>query len=140
MSNVSPLATDCPSWCATDHDREVSIRGNRDAVHRGVQTATDIRNPEVVPAHGMPHGSDVIDVRAWQSGVNGLPEIVFITNRGMPFVSLAVVPGDCPIGEPSEEGVAALVEVLADATPDAHRKIAAAIRAAAAVIARGRDD
>lgn len=140
MSSVPPLATGCPSWCATDHNREVSIRGRRDAVHRGVQTATDIRNPEVVPGYGMPHGSDVIDVRAWQSGVNGRPEIVFITNRGMPIVSLAVIPGYSPIGEPPEEGVAALVEVLADATPDAHRKIAAAIRAAAAAVTEGRDD
>ncbi len=105
----------CPSWCVTDHDREP-------VAHRGTRTTVNLR------------GADAIDVRAWS--VFG-PEVVFITNRLGRFVSLAVVPGPGLGGEPVGEGLAALVEALADATPEAHRQIAAAIRAAADAITGG---
>ena len=106
----------CPSWCVTGHDRER-------VAHRGTRMAVNLP------------GADAIDVRAWS--VFG-PEVVFITNRLGRLVSLAVVPGSgTEFGQGAEEGLAALIEVLAVATPEAHQQLAAAIRAAATAITGG---
>lgn len=129
MSNASQRLPECPSWCVTDHER--------DSVHRGAHAYVNSHGQVFTKLPGWTDTCDIFGVRARWSGFGAAH--VYISNRTGPFVDLGVVPGEGPTGEPAEEGLAALVEALADVTPEAHRQIAAAIRAAAAAIVGGSD-
>jgi len=98
----------CPPWCVTDHDKEM-ISGHFPAAHGAESTSVRWINARAVlhPARG---GAEV-------------------------QVSVPGIDGGSLFLEAKHAGyLAILVEALADATPDQHRELAAAIRKAAAQI------
>lgn len=102
----------CPSWCATDHDREIAP---------GIFQTT----------HGTSHARVSVSERGYDR--------LLVSGDLFPSDgerAVHVSGGNEPLFVPPEmaEGAAALVELLADATPEQHRELAAAIRQAAAVI------
>ncbi len=103
----------CPLWCTVDHD-EV-INGITITGHGGDVTVTQIREYE-----------QWITARAYLAAAPGRT----------PEIQVGMTPGgDVFVPSRHAEDLAALVELLAAATPGQHRKLAAAIRKAAADIA-----
>ena len=103
----------CLPWCTVDHCERIGSRGLRLSYH-GTES----------PVIATPSG--YVSAMAYQDGFSDdAPQVSLscLTSAG----SLLVDTGD------SAE-LAALVEQLADATPDQHRELAAAIRQAAAII------
>ena len=102
----------CPPWCAVDHDKELF--------------------PGYYPrSHGGESLADLdagVSVRACLRPSSGVPDIQ-VSRHGRPGEcgSFYVAPGDAG-------PLAALLEQLAGATPEQHRELAAAIRAAANLI------
>lgn len=105
-------AAGCPQWCATDHEH-----AKPGSVRESVHIAAEARI-------SAPAGD--VRVCAWWSGYDSSPPDVFLS---LPVDSRLSVP------PASAGGLAALLEVLATATPEQHREIAAAIRHAAVVLA-----
>lgn len=107
----------CPPWCVTDHDTTFG-RGKFTLDYHGGD-APMIRTP-----------SGYVHATAYQHGHGGDAPQVALTARKAAGVMMADV---------SDAGrLAAIVEQLADATPEQHLALAAAIRQAAAVIAETR--
>ena len=105
----------CPPWCITDHDSQ--RYGQTWSFHSS--EAVNISTPS-----GYVHAS------AYQHGFDGdAPQICVTCLNGPPGVVLVDV---------ADAGkLAALIEDLAEATPEQHRELAGAIRQAAAVITDG---
>jgi hypothetical protein len=109
----------CPSWCVTDHDTPQFSDGTGFRTHLGARAV-------IMPAAG-PRLARIAAYPA--SDTAGLPEVnVHASAYDKPEVADGYVIPDDP------EALALLVELLADATPDQHRELAAAIRKAAADI------
>jgi hypothetical protein len=107
----------CPPWCATDHDTPQFSDGTGFRSHLGARAVI------------MPAGPRLARIAAYpSSGAAGLDVNVHATAYDEPEVADGYVRPDDP------EALALLVELLADATPDQHRELAAAIRKAAADI------
>ena len=110
----------CPPWCATDHHREITP-GTYLSSHAGPST-------DIGGFRGHPH--DMISAVAVQFPSSGRQEVLirgYRSGREDPDPSTYIRPDEA-------EGLAGLVEQLAGATPAQHRALAAAIRAAAAMI------
>jgi hypothetical protein len=95
----------CPPWCRTDHDKEVAP-GIFACTHRTGLLRTALGYRGLLTSVSLHDGLEV--------HVSGLDE-------GMLFVQVRFA-----------EGLAGLAELLAGATPDEHRQLAAAIRQAVA--------
>ncbi len=109
----------CPPWCRTDHRRVLSTLASgtevREQVHRGDRvTIAYRRHPHAPGTHVLPR----------QLHFEGSEPAVVVVDTA------AVL----SIGAAMGLELAGLVEVLADATPAEHRKLAEAIRSAAAMI------
>jgi hypothetical protein len=96
----------CPPWCTTDHDEEV------------------------VPGTGIfasAHGAEVARIPA-----GGVVRACLLPSDGIAYVHVSG--GAQPLFVPAAdaEDLACFAELLAHATPDQHRDLAAAIRRAAA--------
>jgi hypothetical protein len=98
----------CPPWCTVDHDKEL------------------------IPGHfSNSHGAEGVSVRSIHA------RAVLNPARGEAVVQVSVpgINAGSLFLEAEHAGyLAILAEVLADATPDQHRELAAAIRQAAAQI------
>jgi hypothetical protein len=106
----------CPSWCTTDHNDGSSVAGTH-----------------VSHAGGIDFGDRGLD-SIWASPIlgeyhDGRPHVAVTGHRyrqsGSPQLQVRDI---------HAESVADLIDMLADATPDQHRELAAAIRQAAAQI------
>jgi hypothetical protein len=110
---------DCPPWCRTDHQRVLSTLASgtevREQVHRGDRVTIAYRRHPHAP------GTHVL-----------LRQLHWADSE--PAVVVADTAAVLSIGAALGLELAGLVEVLADATPTEHRKLAAAIRSAAAMI------
>jgi Domain of unknown function (DUF6907) len=112
----------CPDWCVTDHGK---LRADGIiASHFGRTVTIDIP--------GRDNALDEVSVKP--IAAQGLPSQVLLgslrTGHDDPSPYLFATPGDAV-------ALAAIVDMLAAATPDQHRELAAAIRKAAADIADG---
>ena len=103
----------CPRWCVTDHEERIGKSCLQLGYHG--DEAVIIHTPSGMAA-----------VSAYQDGFSDdAPQIA---------LSCLAVNG-CVLVDAGDSGkLAAFVEQLADATPDQHRELAAAIRQAAATI------
>jgi hypothetical protein len=111
------LGTGCPPWCATDHDTPQFSDGTGFRSHLGARAVIQAAGPRLARIAAYPSGNAA-----------GLAVNVHVIAYDEPEVADGyVIPGD-------PEALALLVELLADATPDQHRELAAAIRKAAADI------
>ncbi len=121
----------CPPWCATDHE-EVHGEAGTYRFHGG--TAVRIEVPGEI--RGVP---DEIRARPVHDGTaDGTPLVsVSGTRYGRSYGTGGADP-HVWLGLRDAEDLAGLVEMLAAATPDQHRELAGAIRAATAVIAEVR--
>lgn len=108
--------TPCPSWCATCHEH-AAPGSVRESVHIAAEASID-----------TPGGS--VNACAWWSGYASAPPNVFVSLPRC-FGS----DGGLSVAPSQADGLAALLELLATATPEQHRELAAAVRQAAAVIA-----
>jgi hypothetical protein len=113
----------CPDWCVTDHETVHGEAGTHDH-HGGVPA--DIRVPGELAS--LP---DEIGVWPLHYGLDDREAVVAVrgvrrqADYGYPYLRVSVADA----GE-----LAALVEMLAEATPEAHRELAGALRKAAADI------
>jgi Domain of unknown function (DUF6907) len=103
----------CPPWCTTDHAKPISESALRASYH-----STE------PPTIGTPAG--YVQAVAYQNGFNDAPAQVWLGGLELR--------GGLMIAPETAVGMAALAEMLADATPDQHRELAAQIRKAAAQI------
>jgi hypothetical protein len=123
-ARTNPEGHPCPPWCVIDHETDIGD-GHRYLFHGSE------RGPVGVPGRaGYP--DDTIFTRAIQGGrADDKPQVDLIAIRsgtgGRPPHAW-IAPGDAG-------GLAAIIEMLAKASPAQHLELAAAIRAAAAVIA-----
>ena len=101
----------CPPWCAVDHD--VPLRGHALSYH-GTEP------PMIHTPSGYLHAT------AYQDGFSDATPQIALTCMGRGGALL--------LDARHSDKLAAFVEQLADATPDQHRELAAAIRQAAADI------
>jgi hypothetical protein len=122
---VDPVTTparrpECPSWCRTDHEEVLFITDDghpvREHDHRTARTVITYRR--------RPYRDTAVFARQFR--LRGGQPAVVVTDGAMPD-ALRPDAGDAL-------ALAALVEALADATAGEHRKLAAAIRAAATAI------
>ena len=104
----------CPAWCTTDHKHP-----DADSLHRTTHMAA---------VNALWINDGLVSTRAFWSGYDH-------TAPGV-FVSLSTGTGVLA-GVKSTDGLADLVELLADATPDQHRQLAAHVREAADAITKG---
>lgn len=111
----TPDRTPCPPWCTTDHEH-AAPGSIREDVH--IAAEADVSVP-----------AGVVRACAWWSGSAHTDPHVFVS---LPASSGAH--GRLSVAPPDAAGLAELLDLLATATPGQHRKLAAAIRQAAAVL------
>jgi hypothetical protein len=112
--------TRCPPWCTTDHEH-AAPGSIREDVHLAAEADVSVR-------------AGLVRACAWWSGSAHTDPHVFVS---LPASSgthgrLSVTPADAT-------GLAELLDLFATATPGQHRKLAAAIRQAAAVLGGDED-
>jgi hypothetical protein len=115
----------CPSWCEVDHETPSSTGGHLYEFHGG-QTAR-IEMPGAVAS--MP---DWIAVRPVSDGQPGYGE-QNVSVTGTMYGSDRDDP-NAWVRPREAEHIARVIEILAKATPDQHRELAAQLRKAAALI------
>jgi hypothetical protein len=99
----------CPDWCEMDHGDTAGIP----ATHHGTQPAVIIFDDGYVTASAYQDGFSDAPPQIWIGSLNGPPTLIG--------------PGQAPV-------LADLAEMLAGASPDQHRELAAQLRKAAAAI------
>ena len=121
MTQSQPARTNhdghpCPPWCEIDHDETV-----------GKSSIFVSHHTTEVPAISFPDG--YVTASAYQNGFSDAPPQIWIGSLNGP--TTLIDPGQAAV-------LADLAEMLAGATPDQHRELAAQIRKAAADIEGGR--
>ena len=112
----------CPPWCETDHD-EVHGPARTYRFHSGPSASIEMPSNAIVPDRisarafdlGRPDYEPVVSVSGYRPGTGGQDPQIWL-------------------GPDDAGDLAGLVDMLAAATPEQHRELAAAIRKAAADI------
>jgi hypothetical protein len=117
--NAAPAASEqpkCPEWC-TDHHPHAEI-------HRTACAESDFSQPRHASWIAV-KGIDYCRGHAPEVSIGGWRQVIGTGKFINPRVDLSPVPA---------RQIADLIEILADATPEQHREVAAAIRKAADAI------